>query len=222
MTPSGIRRRADQITWWHPIDLGGYVVPARCPSAATTLALLSLGDLTGKSVLDIGAWDGFYSFAAERAGAARVLATDSYVWQRKSWGSKDGFLLAREALGSKVEDLEIDVMDLDPAVVGTFDVVFFLGVLYHLRHPLLGLERVVACTASGGTVHVESHVDLGLKNDRPMCAFYPGAELANDASNWWGPNPKALVALVQSAGLSVVDVYNGCVPGRMIVRAVKP
>lgn len=206
---SDLRRRADQITWWHPIDLNGYVVPARCQSASATLARLSLGDLTGKSVLDVGAWDGFYSFAAERAGAARVLATDSYVWQRKTWASKDGFLLAREVLGSKVEDLEIDVMDLDPTVVGTFDVVLFLGVLYHLRHPLLGLERAASCAAAGGAVYIESHVDLGLRNDRPVCAFYPGAELADDASNWWGPNPKALVAMAQSVGLSVVDVRDG-------------
>src|SRR5207247_1148279 len=83
-----------------------------------------------------GAWDGFYSFECERRGADEVVATDSFAWSAENWSSKAGFELAREALGSSVRAIEVDVMDLSPGVVGgTYDLVLFLGVLYHLRYP---------------------------------------------------------------------------------------
>jgi tRNA (mo5U34)-methyltransferase len=91
--------------------------------------------------LDIGAWDGNFSFAAQRHGAVRVLATDHFCWSGAGWGTKDGFDFANGKMKAGVESLEIDVPDISPEHVGTFDVVLFLGVLYHLRHPLLGLER---------------------------------------------------------------------------------
>ena len=103
-------------------------------------------DLSGRSVLDVGAWDGFFSFEAERRGAARVVAADCFAWQGENWSDKSGFELARRALNSGVEDVDIDVMDLGPHQVGTFDLVLFLGVLYHMRHPLLALERLASVT----------------------------------------------------------------------------
>jgi tRNA (mo5U34)-methyltransferase len=152
--------------------------------------------------LDVGCWDGFYSFEAERRGASRVLATDSYTWQRKSWGSKEGFELARRTLGSRVEDLEIDVLDLSPERVGVFDVVLFLGVLYHMKHPLLALERVASVTER--LCIVETVIDL-LYVPRPALAFYPGAELNHDESNWFGPTPAAVEAMLRSAGFRRVE-----------------
>ena len=81
------------------------------------------------------------------AGAHRASWPPThYSWHGAGWGTKAGFTLAREALGSRVEDIDIDVMDLSPERVGTFDVVLFLGVLYHLRHPFLALERVASVT----------------------------------------------------------------------------
>ena len=131
-------------------------------------------------MLDIGAWDGFFSFEAERRGAARVVAADYYAWHGIGWGThqgKAGFTLARECLASRVEDLDIDVMDLSPERVGTFDVVLFLGVLYHLRHPLLALERIASVTRE--LLIVETAVDMvGVR--RPAVAFYPERELGDD------------------------------------------
>ena len=157
--------------------------------------------LDGKSVLDIGAWDGFYSFEAERRGASRVLAVDHYQWDGTGWGSKAGFELAREALGSKVEDLGIDVMDLSSEKVGTFDVVLFLGVLYHLKHPLYALERVFEVT--GDQLILETEIDMTWTR-RPAAAFYPGKELAKTDSNWWGPNITAVEGMLKTVGFREV------------------
>src|SRR6187455_1301559 len=139
------------LRWYHTIDLGGGVVTRGVDDTPLRLSRLQFPrDLTGKSVLDIGAWDGFYSFEAERRGAARVVATDHYAWHGTGWGTgkgKAGFELARTVLGSRVEDVDVDVMSLSPDKLGTFDVVLFLGVLYHVPDPLAALERVSAMTA---------------------------------------------------------------------------
>ena len=73
-------------------------------------------------------------------------------------GTKAGFELARKALDSKVEDLSIDVLDLSPERIGEFDLVLILGVLYHMRHPLLALERVASVTKD--QLVLETHVDF--------------------------------------------------------------
>jgi tRNA (mo5U34)-methyltransferase len=168
------------------------------------LARLELpASLGGLSVLDIGAWDGFFSFECERRGAARVVATDYYSWHGSGWGEKAGFELAREALGSRVEDVDIDVMDISPERLGMFDLVLFLGVLYHLRHPFLAIEKIAAVTR--GTLILETVIDLvGL--GRPAMAFYPDRELNADPTNWWGPNQAAVVGMLKSAGLDDVRV----------------
>ena len=198
-----LAREVAAIRWAHRIDLGqGMVTPGLWDTRQILERLKLPEDLSGQTVLDIGCWDGFYSFAAERRGARRVLATDSFTWQRKSWGSKDGFELARRALGSRVEDLEIDVLELSPERVGVFDVVLFLGVLYHMKHPMLALERVAAVTAR--LLVVETVIDL-LYAPRPALAFYPGAELNQDDSNWFGPTPSAVMAMLRAAGFPRVE-----------------
>src|SRR5688572_2733226 len=142
-----LQSRVSALRWYHTLDLGGGVVTQGVDDTPLRLARLDLpASLAGRTVLDIGAWDGFFSFEAERRGAARVVASDYYSWHGTGWGTKAGFELARAALGSRVEDLDVDVMDLSPERAGTFDVVFFLGVLYHLPNPLLALERVASVT----------------------------------------------------------------------------
>src|SRR5579885_955306 len=120
--------------WWHTIDLGNGIITPGIDKSATKLKRLGIPrDLSGLSVLDICAWDGFFSFEAERRGASRVMATDSFCWGGEGGGSKAGFELARRALKSKVQDMEIEVLDISPETVGTFDLVFLFGVLYHMR-----------------------------------------------------------------------------------------
>jgi tRNA (mo5U34)-methyltransferase len=197
--------------WFHTIDLGdGIVTPGRDESARKLSWIGLPRDLSGLSVLDVGAWDGFFSFEAERRGAARVVAVDGPAWREPAWGpggygTKAGFELARRALGSSVEDRELDLEDISPETVGRFDVVLFLGVLYHLKHPWPVLERVAS--VCDDLLIVETHADL-LDLRRPAMAMYPGAELAGDASNWWGPNIPALVAMLHEEGFAQVDVVH--------------
>ena len=201
---SELRKRVSDIQWFHTIDLGqGVVTPGVDDTPRKLTDIRMPEDLSGQTVLDIGAWDGFFSFEAERRGAARVLAADSFCWSGEAWGRKDGFDLAREALGSRVEDRLVDVMDLSPEAEGMFDLVLFLGVLYHLRHPLLALETVAAVTAK--CLILETEVDLiGLRH--PAMTFYPGTELNNDPTNWWAPNPRALLDMLKDVGFTRVEV----------------
>jgi tRNA (mo5U34)-methyltransferase len=210
MTNDVLEREVSAIKWWHTIDLGhGVVTPGVDPSAARARQVRFPEDLTGKTVLDIGAWDGYFSFEAERRGASRVLATDYFCWGHGGWGSKRGFELARRALGSRVDDLDVDPLDLTPDRVGTFDVVLFLGVLYHMRHPLLALERVASVTR--GQLILQTQVDL-LTVPRPAMAFYEGRECNDDPTNWCGPNPAAVLAMLRTAGFREVSIVDRSFP----------
>jgi tRNA (mo5U34)-methyltransferase len=207
MNPEELRNRVAALRWYHSIDLGHGIVTPGIDNSPERLARVHLPqDLSGRSVLDIGAWDGFFSFEAEKRGASRVVASDHYAWHGQGWGTgegKAGFLLARSALNSKVEDVDVDVLELSPERVGSFDVVFFLGVLYHVPNPLLALERVASVT--NGLLILETVVDMvGLA--RPAAAFYPGRELNDDPTNWWGPNHAAVRGMLRSVGFTRVEV----------------
>ena len=196
-----------KVNWYHSIPLGNDIVTPGVDNSSLRLAKLHLPEeLSGKSVLDVGAWDGFFSFEAERRGAARVVAADYYAWHGTGWGTgqgKAGFQLAREALGSRVEDVDVDVMDLSPERAGgTFDVVFLLGVLYHLPNPLLALERVAS--VAGDFLVLETVVDM-VGFGRPAAAFYPGRELNGDPTNWWGPNEAAVHGMLKAVGFTRVE-----------------
>jgi tRNA (mo5U34)-methyltransferase len=196
--PAKVKTEIGMVNWYHRVDLGdGIVTPGVDDSPSRLEALEIPKDLHGKSVLDIGAWDGFFSFEAERRGASRVLATDSYCWGGEGWGTKEGFDTVHRILGSKVDSLEIDVMDLSPEVVGMFDLVLFIGVLYHLRHPLLALERVASVTSD--QLILDTHTAM-MDDSRPVMLFYPENELNNDYTNWWGPNPPVVEAMLRDVG----------------------
>lgn len=203
MEDDSLKRRAAALSWHHAIDLGHAVVTPAPPGSMERQRRLPLPDLRGQTVLDVGAWDGWFSFEAERQGATRVLATDWWCWSGPGRGTQDGFLLAREALGSKVEALEIDVFDLTPDRVGVFDVVLFLGVLYHLREPHRALERLAAVT--GEVLVVETVVDR-IHEREPAVALYPNDELEGDPTNWFAPNPPALFEMLRDVGFEEFEL----------------
>ncbi len=199
-----LRRRADAINWFHRIDLSREVRTSGVYDPNRTLPRLRLpARMDGMRVLDVGAWDGFYSFEMERRGA-EVLATDHYSWGGGGWGTRDGFDLAREAFDSNVKDLRIDPLELTPeAVGGTFDIVLLLGVLYHLRDPLEVLERVRSVTKT--LLVLETEVGM-LLTRRPAAEFLRATEFNDDPTNWWAPNVPAMVGMLRVCGFSRVDV----------------
>jgi tRNA (mo5U34)-methyltransferase len=156
-------------------------------------------DLRGKRVLDVGAASGWNSFEMERRGAD-VVAVDCVEFE--------DFHMAHKLLGSKVDYRIIDVDELTPASIGRFDYVLFFGVLYHLRHPLLGLERICALTTEAA--FVESYVtDTGPDPDGPCTLeFYETNELGGQIDNWCGPNTNCLMALCRAAGFARVVYEN--------------
>lgn len=214
-----LRQKVAAIDWWHRIDLGrGVVTPGR-DATQEKLATLHLPErLDGATVLDIGAWNGFFSFEAERRGARRVLAIDSPAWRGEGIATRQGFDLARRALGSKVEDLELDVMELAPERVGVFDLVLMLGVLYHLEDPLGALRRVASVTRE--RLVLETHTDA-LWSRRPAAVFYPGDQLNRDPSNWWGPNLPALLGMLRTAGFARAEVVHRRSRARRLARAAR-
>ncbi len=237
---SRVEEARDVVRWFHSMELAPGVVTAGDKSVAQLeyeWKALRLPDLQGKSVLDMAAWDGYFSFAAERAGALRVVALDSYAWsvdwrafykdhvaaleagvrppiphESRHWRPDDlpgrkGFDAAREILGSRVEPVVGDYLTMDLHELGQFDVVLYLGVLYHMEDPLRSMRRVFEVTAPGGLAVIESQAtEFAGLYDTPLCEFYPGAELTNDPTNWWAPNAKGLEGLCCAAGFRDVEI----------------
>lgn len=190
-------------TWFHSFDFGnGIVAHGNDPSHDKTKFLGIPERLDGMSVLDIGTFDGHYAFEAARRGAADVLATDKFVWEWPGMTSRSNFEFVRDRLDLTVRDQVISVEDISPDTVGMFDVVFFFGVLYHSPDPLGYMKRVRSVTKKFALI--ETVVDM-LNVDRPAMAYYPGAYLNNDASNFFGPNLPALEGLCKDAGFSRME-----------------
>ena len=194
------------LPWYHRMDLGdGVITPGvvDCERVLPRYALPS--SLEGQRVLDIGAWDGFYSFEAARRGAERVLATDSFSWDGRGWGSKDSFDLARSHLKlAQVESRLIDPMELtEESAGGRFDVVMHLGVLYHLKDPVTSLE--LAANLCDDLLILETETAL---NSVPCEAarFYSGHGLNSDNSNWFQFNVKALRGILSELGFASISV----------------
>jgi tRNA (mo5U34)-methyltransferase len=218
METAGLQTAVDAISWYHRMELpGGIVTPGESDTARGLPRLRLPERLDGLSVLDIGAWDGFYSFESKRRGASRVLATDSFSWNGPGWGSKEGFLLARRALGLEVEDLDIDVMELSPERVGTFDVVLLLGVLYHLKDPITAVER--AASVTDRLLIVETVANLSWL-PFPAARLFVESELNNDDTNWWALNSATLHALLRSTGFRDVQTVYRTSSARRIGRAL--
>jgi tRNA (mo5U34)-methyltransferase len=190
-----------RLGWYHSLELpdGGVIQGFQSLEVLRNrLAQFPLpSDLRGKRALDIGAWDGWFTFALERRGA-QVLAVDSTPFA--------SFRTARELLGSHAEYRIDDVCRLTPSNIGYFDIVMFLGVLYHLKHPLLALEKV--CELSTNMVCVESFVtdDGSDAAGKPVMEFYETTELCGQFDNWVGPNTACLLAMCRTAGFARVQL----------------
>lgn len=173
--------------------------------------------LDGRTVIDIGTTNGGAAFACEARGASRVIAVDI---ADENWF---GFAAIKAALGSDVEHLQASVYELPELLREQFDVVMFWGVLYHLRHPLLGLDCVRRLAR--GTASIETAVsdhELPDRRGTPVVRFYRKDELAGDSSNWFAPTVVALSDWCVSCGLHPEEVraWPETAPSRAMVIAI--
>jgi tRNA (mo5U34)-methyltransferase len=199
MDVSSLRQRIESVSWYHELDLGnGLRTRPRVPAAhghrliwAFIEGQLGTIDFRGKSVLDIGCWDGRWSFYAERRGAASVLAADD---RTQNWAGSEGIHIARELLGSSVQvNQHLSVYELS-SLRQTFDVILFLGVYYHLFDPFHALAQIRHCCHAGSLVLIEGPVATEL---RPGEVLYDFADHTCEVL----PHPEALRQLARAAYL---------------------
>lgn len=221
MTTDQIQRRVTELgDWFHNLDLGGVktapdhflgdypAVKWKRFSAAIP------DDLHGKSVLDVGCNAGFYSIQMKQRNADRVVAIDT-----------DEQYLEQARFAAKVSGVDIEFRKLSVYRVGElqeqFDLVLFMGVVYHLRHPLLALdllhEHAVAdllvaqsmLRGSNETMEVPRDFafwdDKVFQNEKYPRMYFIENRFANDPTNWWVPNRACFEAMLRSAGFEILD-----------------
>lgn len=195
--------------WFHTFALNraeGIYTPGAARDHRYRVSALP-GDFRGRSVLDVGTFDGFYAFLAERRGADRVVAVDNEqyrLWVAARWGIElrgaEGFGAVHGLLGSSVEYRRLDAFELD-RLEERFDFVFCLGILHRVENPL-GLLRVLReRTARGGTVLLETYGIRPEDRDGPAIRVSePGGIYARDDFVYWGFGKAGLERLARIAG----------------------
>lgn len=215
---SRLREDVAALDWYHTLELEpGLETPGWFDARPIVDQVPLPAALTGRRCLDVGTFDGFWSFEMERRGASEVIAIDvldprewdwpvgsdpetvAAIGRRKAGGA--GFELARRCLGSAVERRELSVYDLDRSTIGEFDVVYLGSLLIHLRDPVRALERVRS-VCRGDLVLVDN-VDLVLSMMHPR---KPVAMLeGRHRPWWWRANHAGLRQIVESAGFEVIE-----------------
>lgn len=152
-----------------------------------------------KTVLDIGCWDGYWSFYAERRKAARVLATDDST---QNWAGTAGFNLAKELLASTIQsDLERSVYDLHPKIQEKFDIILCLGVFYHLLDPFYAFAQIRHCCHPDTIVVFEGDVFFGLVNSPVQSGALYGRNVRRAPR--FVPDPETLRLLINLTYFSI-------------------
>jgi tRNA (mo5U34)-methyltransferase len=212
-------RIAEEPYWFHRMELpGGILTPGWSNPRVDKLPHYGLPvDMTGMRVLDIGNAEGFFSFEAEKRGAAEVVGIENYPPMARK------FEICRAALGSRARTYMTNVYDLNPGTFGTFDLVMFYGVFYHLRHPILALQKIASvCT---GTILMQT-ATCENTSDKPMAEFHPFGLKSGPPENpsydptcFWFPNIACCIAMLQHVGFQNVEQLAKDTPVGGVFRA---
>jgi tRNA (mo5U34)-methyltransferase len=204
--------------WYHTIDISPTVTTPGWFDLRHVVDQLPWPDVAGKRCLDIGTFDGFFAFELERRGAAEVVAIDvedHLLWDwPPDYRDKDlprdpgfsgppkgaGFRLAQELLQSKVDWRPLSLYDLDPADIGTFDVVVMGSLLLHLRDPLRALEAVRRVTR--GSLLSSDQIELGLTLRGRRRPLYTLNGSGGDCQ-WFNFNAAGHERLLYAAGFQI-------------------
>ena len=163
-----------------------------------------------KKVLDLGAFDGFYSFNAEESGAESVTALDGYVWLGKTTATKKGFDIAKQIKDSKVKEVIMDVehINFNSKKLGKFDVILFAGVLTHIREPLSVLQKISSLLNPDGKLFIETTYNEEINDiNKPVMLFHEKDSLNGDNSNYWTANKICLIKMLEECNLTIDKVY---------------
>jgi tRNA (mo5U34)-methyltransferase len=220
-----VRERVAAQRWYHTIELAPGLVTDGWFDLRDHVGDYGLPDrMDGMRVLDVGTWDGFWAFEMERRGAD-VVALDvdhesEYDWPPRRRPAKfsavprgDGFRLAHEILGSRVERVHRNLYEATPEELGTFDLVFCGSVLIHLRDQLLALERL-AGLCRGRLILAEEYDRLTSLLPFPAARYHADRE---KAVVFWLPGRRTWRRMVWTAGFDAVREH-----GRMTIRIPKP
>lgn len=204
--------------WYHTLDLGNGLVTPGWFDLRPITEKMPWPDVRGKRCLDVGTYDGFLAFELERRGAADVVATDISDHDQWDWPvdvrakgpdvlasmagpeKSAGFRIAKRALGSNVEHVEINIYDLSPERLGTFDVVVCGSLMLHLRDPLRALAAIRSVT--GGVFLSAETIDLPLTiahPRRPVSVLNGMGGLVH----WTIPNMAGHRRMVQASGFKI-------------------
>ena len=204
--------------WYHTLELAPGVVTPGWFDTRALAPRLPWPDLAGKRCLDVGTFDGFWAFEMERRGASEVVGVDVLDPLKWDWppdtepatleevgrrkGRGEGFVVAAEALGSKVQRWERSVYDVSVETCGTYDVVYVGSLLLHLRDPLRALAAVRSVLRPGGELLLVDAIDL------PLTLSLPGVPLAvldgRGRPWWWKANLAGLGRMVAASGFELL------------------
>ena len=214
------RRVEDHPFWYHTIDIGPGVTTPGWFDLRPVVEQMPWPDVRGKRCLDIGTFDGYFAFEMERRGAAEVVAVDvedHLLWDwppdyRSAELFRDpgfsgppkgaGFRIAAELLGSKVDWRPINIYDLDPSEIGTFDIVICGSLLLHLRDPIRALEAVRSVTS--GFFLSSEQIELWLTLLGRGQPLYRLNGSGKDCQ-WWLANSAGHWRMLYAAGFDIVQ-----------------
>jgi tRNA (mo5U34)-methyltransferase len=204
MVEDEILKKIDSVPfWWHPIRLGSHTTPGQVGKGYIKFIEKSIPlNLKGKTVLDVGAWDGYFSFLAERRGARKVLAIDNLQNRDKTRG-RTGFEVAKEVLNSRVDYEVMDVRDID-RLEEEFDVIFFFGVYYHLEDPYTALVKLQKKCRE--LMIMEGYV---IEDTRSIMKFFFDYEVSTSSStDFWGASVPCLIKMCKRAGFKHAELFS--------------